>query len=40
MWYQFTFADGYVSICRGYSKSEMVNEVRKHGKLLEKKRVL
>ena len=40
MWYQFTFADGYVSICRGYDKVEMINEVRKHGKVIEKKRVL
>jgi hypothetical protein len=40
MWYQFTFKDGYVSICRGYDKVEMMHEVRKHGKVIEKRRVL
>ena len=36
MFYRFTFSDGYVSICRGYSKQELKVEERKHGKLVSK----
>lgn len=35
-WYRFTFEDGTVTICRGYSRQEMAVEVRKHGKLISK----
>ncbi len=36
MFYRFTFSDGYVAICRGYSRQELRVEERKHGKLLSK----
>lgn len=35
-WYRFTFADGYVTICRGMSASERRVEEAKHGKLVSK----
>lgn len=35
-WYRFTWADGYFSECRGYSRQERAVEERKHGKLISK----
>lgn len=35
-WYRFTWADGYISECRGYSRQERAVEERKHGKLISK----
>lgn len=35
-WYRFTFADGYISICRGMSAQELSVEEAKHGKLISK----
>ena len=35
-WYRFTWADGYISECRGYSRQERAAEERKHGKLISK----
>lgn len=35
-WYRFTFADGYVMICRGMDKVEKAAMERKHGKLISK----
>lgn len=35
-WYRFTFADGYVSICRGMSASERRVIEAEHGKLVSK----
>ncbi|MCI8351950.1 MAG: hypothetical protein HFJ86_12450 [Oscillospiraceae bacterium] len=36
IWYRFTFADGYVCICRGMSAQERRVEEAKHGKLVSK----
>ena len=36
-YYWFTFADGYRTCCRGFSKQELAVEERKHGKLIEKR---
>ena len=35
-WYCYTFADGCVSIVRGYSKHELFIMERDHGKLISK----
>ncbi len=35
-WYRFTFADGYVVICRGMNSMEKAAMVRQHGKLVSK----
>jgi hypothetical protein len=35
-WYRWTFEDGTVSICKGYSKTELYWEVKRHGKLISK----
>ena len=35
-WYRFIWADGTVTICRGYNKTEKTNMERKHGKLISK----
>lgn len=37
-WYRFTFADGYVSICKGMSAQERNVEEAKHGKLISKEK--
>lgn len=39
MFYYFQFEDGYVMWARGLSSLEMTYEVRKHGKLIVKRRV-
>lgn len=36
--YCFTFADGYQCWCRGMSKQELGVEIKKHGKLISKKK--
>ena len=36
MFYWFTFEDGYSVCAKGFSKTEMAHEVRKHGKLVRK----
>lgn len=36
VWYRFTFADGYITICRGMSAQERRVEEAKHGKLVSK----
>lgn len=35
-WYRFVWEDGSVSVCRGYSKTEMYWQVKNHGKLISK----
>ena len=35
-WYVFKFEDGFETICMGYSKSEMLHETMKHGRLVSK----
>lgn len=35
-WYRWTWEDGYVSICKGFSPVEMKWEVIKHGKCINK----
>lgn len=37
-WYRFTFADGYVTVCRGISTQEHKIEDAKHDKLVSQKR--
>lgn len=38
--YKFTFEDGYVCYCAGFSAQEMKIETMKHGKLISKTRAL
>lgn len=33
-WYRYTFEDGAVVICRGFSPQELTVMVDKHGKLI------
>ena len=35
-WYRWTWADGCVTICRGYSRCEKAAMERQHGKLISK----
>lgn len=36
--YKFFWEDGTITICRGYDRTEMYWEVKKHGKLIKKER--
>lgn len=36
MFYWFIFEDGYSVCTKGFSKTEMAHEVRKHGKMVRK----
>jgi hypothetical protein len=33
-WYKWTWADGTVTVCKGYNKAEKAAMVRQHGNLL------
>ena len=35
-WYRWTWADGTVTICRGYDRTEKASMERNHGKLISK----
>ena len=35
-WYRFTWSDGYITECRGYSAQERRVMERDHGKLISK----
>ena len=35
-WYRYTWEDGTVSTTRGYDNTEMLAQIRKHGKLISK----
>lgn len=37
---KFVFADGYVCFVRGFSALELKHEIRKHGKVISKSKVL
>lgn len=34
VWKEYTFADGYITICKGMSKRELAWEESKHGKVV------
>ena len=36
MFYWYVFEDGYRACVKGYSKTELKHETRKHGKLINK----